>query len=160
MTALPDWREDALLESLEDWLGPFLAGIRRAADLTQLDMTAILRAALGPQAQTVHAAAPPQPGTPAGRAVPIDYEPAQPVVSVRPQWLYGLDDHPNAGGEPVVIELLSPADRPIATTADLPGFWRGMWAEIRKEMRGRYPRHEWPEQPWLAVATTRAKPRH
>jgi ATP-dependent helicase HrpB len=160
MTELPDWRDDALLESLEDWLAPFLAGIRRAADLAQLDMMAILRAVLGPQAQTVDAAAPPQLGTPAGRAVPIDYEPSQPVVSVRPQWLYGLDDHPRAGGEPVVIELLSPADRPIATTADLPGFWRGMWAEIRKEMRGRYPRHEWPAQPWLAAATTRAKPRH
>jgi ATP-dependent helicase HrpB len=60
---------------------------------------------------------------------------------------------------PVVIELLSPAQRPVATTADLPGFWRGAWTEVRKEMRGRYPRHEWPERPWEAAPTTRAKPR-
>jgi ATP-dependent helicase HrpB len=157
-TDLPDWREDALLGDLEHWLPPYLAGIRRASDLAQLDLTAILRNVLGPSAPAVDGAAPPHLATPVGRVVPIDYELVQPVMAVRPQWLYGLDEHPTVSGDPVVLKLLSPADRPIATTADLPGFWRGMWKEVRKELRGRYPKHQWPEEPWLAAATTRAKP--
>lgn len=156
---LPDWSDAALLATLEDWLAPYLAGMRRADDLAALDLAAILRAALGPAAAAVETAAPATLATPAGPAVPIDYGRAEPTAAVRPQWLYGLDRHPVAAGVPLVLELLSPAARPIATTADLPGFWRGAWSEVRKEMRGRYPRHDWPEQPWLAAPTTRAKPR-
>jgi ATP-dependent helicase HrpB len=156
---LPDWSDAGLLAALDEWLGPWVSGMRREGDLAALDMLAVLRAALGPQAAVVEAAAPAVLVTPAGPTVPIDYGRAQPTVAVRAQWLYGLERHPAAAGVPVVIELLSPAQRPVATTADLPGFWRGAWGEVRKEMRGRYPRHEWPERPWEAAPTTRARPR-
>lgn len=159
MPELPDWSDAGLLAGLDEWLVPWLAGMRREADLAGLDMVAVLRAALGPLAPAVDAAAPAALETPAGPSAAIDYGRAGPTASARAQWLYGLDRHPTAGGVPVVLELLSPASRPIATTGDLPGFWRGAWAEVRKEMRGRYPRHDWPERPWEAAPTTRAKPR-
>jgi ATP-dependent helicase HrpB len=73
--------------------------------------------------------------------------------------LYGLSEHPTAAGVPLTLALLSPGHKPIQITKDLPGFWRGTWKEVRTEMKGRYPRHVWPEEPWLAQATTRAKPR-
>jgi ATP-dependent helicase HrpB len=159
LPGLPDWSEAALLDTLEDWLEPCLAGIRHQGALAQLDLTAILRAHLGALAADVDAAAPPRFVTPAGPAVSVEYDRAQPAVSVRPQWLYGLDRHPVQAGRPLLLELLSPADRPVATTADLPAFWRGAWQDVRKEMRGRYPRHAWPEEPWRAAPATRPKPR-
>ncbi len=83
------------------------------------------------------------------------------MLAIRVQELFGLDEHPSiAGGRiPLTLELLSPAHRPIQTTRDLPGFWRGSWSDVRAEMRGRYPKHVWPEDPRLAAATNRAKPR-
>src|SRR5690606_35201267 len=98
---------------------------------------------------------------PSGSRVPIDYEGEQPVLSIRVQELFGLAEHPSiAGGRvPLTLELLSPAHRPLQTTRDLPGFWRGSWADVRADMRGRYPRHVWPENPLEAQATARAKPR-
>jgi hypothetical protein len=99
---------------------------------------------------------------PTGSAVPIDYEAEQgPTVSIRVQELFGLSQHPAiAGGRvPLVIELLSPAHRPVQVTRDLPGFWRGSYADVKTEMRGRYPRHPWPDDPTTAPATRRAKPR-
>jgi ATP-dependent helicase HrpB len=99
---------------------------------------------------------------PTGSRLAVDYAAeAGPTVSVRVQELYGLGQHPALahGRIPVVLELLSPAHRPIQVTRDLPGFWRGSWAAVRAEMRGRYPRHLWPEDPAGAQATTRAKPR-
>ena len=89
----------------------------------------------------------------------IDYSGDRLSVAVRLQELFGLDRHPEAGGEPLVIELLSPAGRPVQTTADLPGFWRSSYADVRKDMRGRYPKHPWPEDPLAAAPTRRAKPR-
>lgn len=89
-----------------------------------------------------------------GRQATIEYDhPAGPAISVRPQWLYGSDTQPTFGADkqPVLIEFLSPAQRPIALSADLPGFWRGGWADVRKDMRARYPRHDWPEEPWKAA---------
>ena len=155
--ALPDWSDDGLLATLDDWLTPHLSGMRRAEDLARLDIGAALRSALGwEQAQRLDRDAPAALATPAGTQAAIDYARAQPTASARAQAFYGLDRHPAPG---VTLELLSPAGRPIATTADLPGFWRGAWADARRDMRGQYPRHDWPERPWEAQATLRAKPR-
>ena len=99
---------------------------------------------------------------PTGSAVPIDYEAEQgPTVSIRVQEVFGMAQHPAiAGGRvPLVIELLSPAHRPVQVTRDLPGFWRGSYAAVKAEMKGRYPRHPWPDDPLSAPATRRAKPR-
>lgn len=95
-----------------------------------------------------------------GRQASINYDhPAGPTISVRPQWLYGCDTQPNLGADqqPLLIEFLSPAQRPIALTADLPGFWRGGWADVRKDMRARYPKHDWPQEPWKADAPSSAR---
>jgi len=94
--------------------------------------------------------------------VPIDYAAESgPKIAIRVQELFGLDHHPAiaAGKVPLAIELLSPAQRPVQTTRDLPGFWRGSYAAVRAEMRGRYPKHPWPDDPIAAVPTRRAKPR-
>ena len=97
---------------------------------------------------------------PTGSRIALDYEAeGGPVLAVRVQELFGLDRHPRAGGRPLVLHLLSPAQRPIQITRDLPGFWRGSWAAVRSEMRGRYPRHPWPEDPLSEAPTRRAKPR-
>ena len=99
---------------------------------------------------------------PSGSSVPIDYEAEEgPKLSIRVQELFGLDRHPAiAGGRvPLVIELLSPAHRPVQVTRDLPGFWRGSYAAVKAEMKGRYPRHPWPDDPLPAAPTRRAKPR-
>ena len=98
--------------------------------------------------------------TPAGVGVAIDYTADRPTAAARPQWLFGLDEHPCVDGLPLTLTLLSPANRPIAATADLPGFWRGGWTEVRREMRGRYPRHAWPENPWTTAPTREPKRRH
>jgi ATP-dependent helicase HrpB len=99
---------------------------------------------------------------PTGSSVPIDYEAEQgPTISIRVQEMFGLAKHPSiAGGRvPLVIELLSPGHKPVQITRDLPGFWRGSYADVRTELRGRYPRHPWPDDPASAPATRRAKPR-
>ena len=99
---------------------------------------------------------------PSGSSVPIDYDAEEgPKLAIRVQELFGLDRHPSiAGGKvPLVVELLSPAHRPVQVTRDLPGFWRGSYAAVKAEMRGRYPRHPWPDDPLKAPATRRAKPR-
>ncbi|MCX8100849.1 MAG: ATP-dependent helicase HrpB [Geminicoccaceae bacterium] len=150
---LPATSDAALEASLEHWLGPELAGIRRLDELARVDLAAALGHLLAPlQRTTLDRLAPPTLLLPSGKAVPIDYEREPPVASVRAQELFGLDRHPSlrAGAEPLVLELLSPAGRPIALTRDLPAFWRGGWAEVRKAMRGRYPKHPWPEEPWHA----------
>ena len=100
-----------------------------------------------PEGSELDALAPSALALPTGREAPIDYGSDQPQVSVRVQDLFGLDEHPAAGGYPIRLHLLSPADRPIQVTADLPGFWRGSWKEVRKEMAGRYPKHQWPKDP-------------
>jgi ATP-dependent helicase HrpB len=157
---LPDWSEAGLLASLDDWLAPHLGAARRMEDWARLDLAAILRQALGPAAgRALDAAAPEALETPAGARRPIDYGRAAPTAQARPQELYGLDRHPTAAGRPILLELVSPAGRPIAATADLPGFWRGAWADARRDMRGRYPKHDWPERPWEAQPSARPKPR-
>ncbi|MDO5706874.1 MAG: ATP-dependent helicase C-terminal domain-containing protein, partial [Paracoccus sp. (in: a-proteobacteria)] len=97
--------------------------------------------------------------TPLGRQVPIDYDHADPSIEVRLQELFSVTRHPVVGGRPLRITLLSPAGRPVQVTMDLPGFWANSYADVRKDMRGRYPRHPWPEDPTVADPTLRAKPR-
>lgn len=159
---LPDMSDTALLEHLDDWLLPFLSG---AASFAAIDSGAISAglASLVPHdlQRKIDTLAPTHFDAPSGSHVPIRYDGEWPVLAIRVQELFGLDRHPSIanGTVPLTLELLSPAHRPIQTTRDLPGFWRGSWADVRADMRGRYPKHVWPENPLLAAATARAKPR-
>ena len=159
---LPDFAEAALLAGLDDWLGPWLAGLSRATDLARVDLAAALDARLGRDGrQRLDRLAPAAIEAPTGTRLAIDYGAAAPTVSVRLQEMFGLTRHPTVGADavPLVVELLSPAGRPVQTTADLPGFWRTSYADVRRDLRGRYPRHPWPEDPAAAEPTRRAKPR-
>lgn len=159
---LPDCSEEGLLDGLEVWLAPFLAGLRRAEDLARIDLPAALAARLDPdQRRLLDRLAPAEIAAPTGTRLPIDYSGAAPMVSVRLQELFGLTRHPTIGPDavPLLLELLSPGQKPVQTTADLPGFWARSYAEVRRDLRGRYPRHPWPEDPAAAEPTRRAKPR-
>ena len=159
---LPDFSDQALLDTAEDWLLPHLANCRTAAELAALDLAPAMQTRLDWEQQSrLNRLAPPVFGTPLGRRVPIDYGAGQPTVSLRLQELLGCDTHPTVGPHrtPLRVELLSPAGRPVQVTTDLPGFWRSSYAEVRKEMRGRYPRHDWPDDPTTATPTLRARPR-
>ncbi len=158
----PDVSDEALEERLDDWLLPFLAGSTSFAAIGSDALTSGLMSLVPHDLQRhIGILAPTHFDAPSGSHVPIRYDAEQPVLAIRVQELFGLDAHPSiAGGTvPLTLELLSPAHRPIQTTRDLPGFWRGSWADVRTDMRGRYPRHVWPENPVLAAATSRAKPR-
>jgi ATP-dependent helicase HrpB len=159
----PDLSDAALADTAAEWLAPALQSKTALDELGSGEFeTALgaqlpwnLRRRLDNEAPTHFAA-------PSGSSVPIDYEAEEgPKLSIRVQELFGLDRHPSiAGGRvPLVVELLSPAHRPVQVTRDLPGFWRGSYAAVRTEMRGRYPRHPWPDDPRAAPATRRAKPR-
>ncbi|NNK66283.1 MAG: ATP-dependent helicase HrpB [Rhodobacteraceae bacterium] len=157
---LPDMSDEGLMARLDDWLLPHLGGLRSAADWKRFDMTDALRASLSwDQMQAVDRAAPAQFTTPLGRKLPIDYAGEAPEIAVRLQEMFGLTAHPQVAGAPLRIALLSPAGRPVQVTMDLPGFWASSYADVRKDMRGRYPKHPWPEDPTTAPPTTRAKPR-
>ncbi|PBB92022.1 ATP-dependent helicase HrpB [Mesorhizobium sp. WSM3864] len=158
----PDVSDQALLGRLDDWLLPFLGGDASFAAIRPAALAAGLMSLVPHDLQRkVDALAPTHFDAPSGSHVPIRYDGEWPVLAIRVQELFGLDRHPSvAGGTvPLTLELLSPAHRPIQTTRDLPGFWRGSWADVRTDMRGRYPKHVWPENPLLAAATSRAKPR-
>ena len=160
---LPDLSGIALARSADQWLAPHLGGMTSADDVT----ADVLHAALGallpwPVRSRIDDEAPTHFIAPTGEAHRIDYDgEAAPAIDIRVQQLYGLTSHPAiAGGRrPLTLRLLSPAHRPIQITRDLPGFWSGSWAQVKAEMRGRYPRHPWPDDPANAVPTTRAKPR-
>jgi ATP-dependent helicase HrpB len=155
----PDLSDTALAAALEDWLAPHLAGMRSLGELTRLDLVAILRSLLGwDRAAALDAALPTHLALPHGRAM-IDYTRDPPTASARAQALFGLAATPRlaSGRVPLQIELLSPAGRPIAVTGDLAAFWRGGWAEVRKAMRGRYPKHAWPEDPSTSAAPATAR---
>ncbi|WP_170761846.1 ATP-dependent helicase HrpB [Ruegeria lacuscaerulensis] len=157
---LPDFSKDGLTETLEDWLLPMLSGVRNADDWKRFDLLPALRARLDwAQTQELNRRAPGAFETPLGRKVPIDYGGAVPEISVRLQELFGVTQHPVVGGEALKITLLSPAQRPIQITRDLPGFWAGSYADVRKDMRAQYPKHPWPEDPTQADPTLRAKRR-
>jgi len=152
--------DDESLLAEPDWLLPWLGKARTASDLRGLDLLEPLRARLGWDGQQrLDQAAPAHFVTPLGRKVPIDYDHETPSVELKLQELFGLARHPVIGGRALRIQMLSPGGKPIAVTTDLPGFWTGSYAEVRKDMRGRYPRHPWPENPLEADPTTRAKPR-
>ncbi|HLL30325.1 MAG TPA: ATP-dependent helicase HrpB, partial [Allosphingosinicella sp.] len=158
---LPDLSDEALLACLDEWLPLLAAGRRGLRDIDPAALSGMLDSRLGWEGRkAVDRLAPNAFGTPAGSSHPIDYEAeAGPTVTVRVQALYGLSEHPAvAGGRvPLVLSLTSPAGRPIQTTRDLPGFWSGSWAAVAKEMRGRYPRHPWPDDPAAADPTLRTK---
>ena len=159
---LPDLREESLLERLEEWLAPWLEGVRTAEDLRGLDLLPGLRAQLDwGQMQTLDTLAPGYFVTPLGNRVPVDYSGDAPEIALRLQELFGVAEHPVVGPQrlPLRIVLLSPACRPVQVTTDLPGFWANSYADVRKDMRGQYPKHPWPENPLEADPTLRAKPR-
>jgi len=150
----------ALIESLDEWLAPLLGGKRRLDAVAPEGLTQALQNLLGWEGQrTLDRLAPARLETPAGSSHAIDYAAeGGPRVELRVQSLFGLATHPTIGdGVPLVLSLTSPAGRPIQTTRDLPGFWAGSWAAVAKEMRGRYPRHPWPDDPANASATLRTK---
>ena len=157
---LPDCSEGGIMDALEDWLLPTLSGVRSAEDWKRFDLLPALRARLDwAQTQELDRRAPGSFVTPLGRKLPIDYGGAVPEISVRLQEVFGVTQHPVIGGEPLKITLLSPAQRPIQITRDLPGFWAGSYADVRKDMRAQYPKHPWPEDPTRADPTLRAKRR-
>lgn len=158
---LPDMSEAALIETLDDWLLPYLRGVRSAPEWKKFDMLDALRARLDwDQMQMLDRAAPAQFTTPLGRKIPIDYSGEYPEITLRLQEMFGQTTHPTVGRTPLRVTLLSPGNRPVQTTLDLPGFWASSYADVRKDMRGRYPRHPWPEDPTEADPTLRAKPRN
>jgi len=158
--SFPDFSTDHLMDSLEDWLLPHLAGVRTAADWKAFDLLPALRARLDwDQTQALDRAVPAHFTTPLGRKVPIDYAGDAPEISIRLQEMFGVTRHPQVGTQALKITLLSPAQRPVQVTMDLPGFWESSYADVRKDMRGRYPRHPWPEDPTVADPTLRAKRR-
>jgi len=159
----PDTSDAALLVNLEDWLGPFLVGMSRWSDLARVDLLAALSNLLDyPAQKQLQVLAPTHLNIPTGQRVRLDYTPDNgPVLAVKLQALFGWTETPAlAGGRvPVVIHLLSPAQRPLAVTADLASFWRNAYPEVRKDMRGRYPKHPWPEDPFTAEAQQGTKKR-
>jgi ATP-dependent helicase HrpB len=158
--ALPDMSDAALMERLDHWLLPHLGGIRTADDWRRFDMLPALSAMMDwPQTALLEREAPAHVETPLGRRLPIDYDGEVPSISVRLQEMFGTTRHPVIAGRPLRIALLSPAGRPVQVTTDLPGFWATSYAEVRKEMRGRYPKHPWPEDPGQAEPTLRTKRR-
>ncbi|WP_313444743.1 ATP-dependent helicase HrpB [Brevundimonas sp.] len=158
--AWPDVSDNALLAARQDWLWPLLQGAKSLEGIADGRLAEALRGLIPWDLQRrLDALAPPRLITPLGSAA-IDYAAeGGPRVDIRVQELFGVTTHPTVGGVPLTLALLSPARRPVQVTKDLPRFWSGSWAAVRAEMRGRYPRHPWPENPAEAQATNRAKPR-
>ncbi|HYL48510.1 MAG TPA: ATP-dependent helicase HrpB [Stellaceae bacterium] len=160
--AWPDWSDAALLASLDDWLAPYLSGVTRRAQLAGLDLAEILAARLSyEQRRALDRLAPTHVTAPSGSRIAIDYSGATPVLAVKLQEMFGARQSPAVadGRVKLQVHLLSPAGRPLAVTQDLAGFWRNPYPQVRGEMRGRYPKHPWPDDPLAAVPTKRAKRR-
>ena len=159
--AWPDLSDEALIARADEWLAPLLPGVRSLAALKPAALDDALRALIPwDRRRRLEAEAPARWAAPSGNSFEIDYAAeGGPRVEVRVQEVYGLSEHPQVAGVPLTLSLLSPAHRSIQTTKDLPGFWKGSWTEVRTEMKGRYPKHVWPEDPVSAAPTTRAKPR-
>ena len=157
----PDLSDPQLNSRLADWLGPQLAGVRSWQDIQKVDLQQALQQALGWRlAQTLDSVAPTHLQVPSGRRAALDYTVEEgPVLAVKLQELFGMADSPAVcrGRLAVLVHLLSPAGRPVAVTRDLQGFWQRGYPEVRKELRGRYPKHPWPDDPWNAPATHRTK---
>lgn len=158
----PDVSNQALLDHLERWFSPYQPGVTSLKAISREGLDQGLMSLCGGNARALlDQLAPTHYEAPTGSRIPIRYDADEPVLALRVQELFGESRHPSiAGGRfPLLLELLSPAHRPIQTTRDLPGFWAGSWADVRAQMRGRYPRHPWPENPAEALPTRRAKPR-
>ena len=159
----PDLTDAGLARTAATWLLPFIEDRKSLADIGAEDLTHGLDLLLPwDLRQRLESEAPSHFTAPTGNRVPIDYAgPQAPSISIRVQELFGLKAHPAIAGQrrPLTLELLSPAHRPIQITRDLTGFWAGSWSGVRADLRGRYPKHEWPEDPANAVPTARAKPR-
>ena len=158
----PDFSDAGLTDGLETWLGPHLYHMSRLKDLGRLDLGRILKSRLDrSQQEALEALAPTHWVVPSGSRIPIDYSAEIPVLRVRLQELFGCRQTPAvaAGRQPLVLHLLSPAGRPVQVTMDLAGFWQGSYQEVKKALKGRYPKHEWPDDPISARPTARAKPR-
>ena len=156
----PDLGDAALLEGVHEWLAPHLAGMRRRSQVAALDLGAILLARLDyATRQALDRLAPTHLDVPSGRAIPVDYTRDPPVLAVKLQEMFGALQTPivNAGRTKVMLQLLSPARHPVAVTQDLAGFWATGYAHVRRELRGRYPKHPWPEDPLLAPPTHRTR---
>jgi ATP-dependent helicase HrpB len=161
--AWPDASEQALLDRLGEWLAPHVYGMRRLADLQQLDLEqALLATITWEQRRDLEELAPTHLRVPSGSRIPLDYsDPAAPTLAVRLQEMFGLHQTPRIahGAVPLTIHLLSPAHRPVQVTQDLANFWRTTYFEVKKDLKGRYPRHYWPDDPLVAEATRRTRPR-
>jgi ATP-dependent helicase HrpB len=159
--AIPPLDDQMLIDRLDEWLATLLAGKRRLDDVAASALTAALEQLLGYEAKRrLDRLAPPEFVSPAGSRHPIDYStPAGPTVAVRAQALFGLAQHPMVanGRVPLILAITSPAGRTIQTTTDLPGFWAGSWRDVARDMRGRYPKHPWPDDPASAAPTLRTK---
>jgi ATP-dependent helicase HrpB len=160
--AWPDVSDEALLNEAEQWLAPALDGMTRRDHLARLDLSALLRERVPRSAyRSLDRIAPTHYVVPSGSRIPINYEESPPALAVRLQELFGLHETPSVadGRVPLVVKLLSPASRPVQVTRDLPGFWARGYAEVRRELKGRYPKHYWPEDPYAATPTSRVRPR-
>ena len=158
----PDLSDAALLTSLETWLQPYLNNVSRLSHFGQLDLPSILRGILPwPLPQQLDELAPTHIAVPSGSSVKLDYSESPPILAVRLQELFGLADTPRiAGGRQALkLHLLSPARRPVQVTQDLASFWRNTYLDVKKDLKGRYPKHYWPDDPLIAEPTARAKPR-
>jgi ATP-dependent helicase HrpB len=158
----PDVSDAALLKSLEHWLMPYLGKVSRLSHFANLDLTSIVHNLLPwPLPQRLEELAPHHLSVPSGSSIRLDYSEQPPILAVRLQELFGLAETPRiAGGRQVVkLHLLSPARRPVQVTQDLANFWRSTYAEVKKDLKGRYPKHYWPDDPLVAEATARIKPR-
>jgi ATP-dependent helicase HrpB len=158
----PDTSDEGLLDRLDDWFIPFQSGVTRFQDVSAGSLhDGLMSLVPGGSQRELDRLVPTHFTAPTGQSHPIRYDGEEPVLQIRVQELFGLKTHPTIGGGklPLLLELTSPAHRPIQTTRDLPGFWAGSWKDVRADMRGRYPKHPWPEDPAAAQPTTRAKPR-
>ena len=158
----PDVSDAALLATLEEWLAPYLGRVTRLSHFANLDLSSIVRNVLKwPLPQRLDELAPHHITVPSGSSVRLDYSEHPPILAVRLQELFGSSDTPRiAGGRQTVkLHLLSPARRPVQVTQDLANFWRSTYAEVKKDLKGRYPKHYWPDDPLVAQATARIKPR-
>jgi ATP-dependent helicase HrpB len=144
----PDWSDDALSTTPETWIGDELWLVTSLDELALIDLHRVLNRRLPHDLRSVlQDRAPDHCRLPSGRTIPVDYSTGEPAISGRVQDFFGLRRTPEAGGVPMLVTLLSPANRPVQVTRDLEGFWDGSWHEVRKEMAGRYPKHDWPEHP-------------
>jgi ATP-dependent helicase HrpB len=156
----PDVSDAALLATVQDWLAPYLAGIKRRTQFEKIDLGAAIAGLLGPdQRRLLDRLAPTHVTVPSGSRLPVEYGAGEtPVLAVRLQEMFGVQETPAIveGRVPLVLHLLSPAGRPLQVTRDLASFWRSVYPELRGVLRGRYPRHSWPERPLQAAPTARA----